>query len=175
MKFTHRINNLLASLSLLCFAQSASAAIIDIEYEQLAATQWTMAVALTNDQESDLVNEFTLFFTHGEFSDLLLLSSPPEWDSFVVQPDELLGAGFFDSFSFSGLPFGASISGFTLAFSYWGETSPGALAFEIYDADFNRLGSGMTNTIKHSVPESSALMLFLLSLVALGGIRKNRN
>lgn len=152
----------------------SNAAVIDARYEQLDSQQWIMDLSIRNDQPDQLVHEFTVFFSPELFADLTIIASPFDWDSLVVQPDALLGDGFFDSYLFTGLAFGDALSGFKIAFNYTGFDAPGALDFLWYDADFNLLGEGKTRVVAHAVPESSTLMLLLLGCMALALTRKSK-
>ncbi|QEY13686.1 PEP-CTERM sorting domain-containing protein [Cellvibrio sp. KY-YJ-3] len=171
------INNPCKYLFALCvilLAMQSNAVVIDTRYEQVDSNLWTMDLTIHNDQPDQFIHEFTVFFAPELFADLTIVASPFTWDSLVVQPDALLGDGFLDSYSFTGLAFGDALSGFKIAFSYAGFDAPGALDFLVYDADFSPLGEGQTRVVTQAVPESSTLMLLLLGCMALALTRKSK-
>ena len=56
-------------------------------------------------------------------------------------------------------------SSFALAFDWVGRGSPGSQPYELFDADFNLTGSGLTAPVPE--PASASLLMLALSALAL--------
>lgn len=107
---------------------------------------------------------------------MLLLGSPVAWDSLVIQPDAALAsAGFLDAqlLSGAGLTSGQSAQGFSLQFSYLGQGRPPELPFEIVDANYQVLYSGITSPVT-PVPEPTGAALLLLGLGSWVALRRTQ-
>jgi len=77
--------------------------------------------------------------------------------------------GFFDSLALGpGIANGASVGGFQVKFSFLGAGSPPPLRFDINDANFHAVYSGLTTTVA-AVPEPETALLVLVGLGALAG------
>jgi hypothetical protein len=158
---------------LLCIGMAnAHAAIITGELTDLGSNQWTLDLALTNNDAAG-INEFSLYFSEALFSNLQILATPSGWDSIVAQPDIFLSsAGFFDSYNPLALLTGQSQSGFSLSFTYLGQGLPSELAFDIFADNFQWLSSGVSNPGIASVAEPAPLVLFLLGLACVARTRR---
>jgi PEP-CTERM motif-containing protein len=153
----------------------AAAASISASYHQLAGDHWLADFVVTGDGSPSLINDFTVFFPDTSFAALVLNTSPANWDSLIIQPDTTLHSpGFLDSLALgSGIATGASLGGFEVAFNYLGNGTPPALHFDVNDANFHPVFSGVTVA---AVPEPEVAWLMLLGLGAIAGarVRKQR-
>lgn len=114
-----------------------------------------------------------------------MTGSPSTWDSLLIPPDlGIPAAGFLDAFvldSLDALQLGQTQGGFNFTFDYIGQGLPGEMAFDINDANFNVLFSGIsadTYIPTNRVPEPGAGWLVLIALGCIGGAkfaRKNYN
>lgn len=148
---------------LLCVINPSKAALITTQFSDLIDNEGTVDINLTLNS-GETFSGFSLYFSETVFSNLAIISSPAEWDSIVIQPDLLLGAGLFDSYNPAGLA-----SGFArVSFTYLATTPFQSLAYDFFDADFQVLASGTSTNVTTSVPESSSFILLLLGLIALG-------
>jgi hypothetical protein len=122
------------------------AAVITYEVTSLGGNDWRYDYTVENDGSAS-IEQFTVYFDFGLFSNLAVAASPMDWDSIVVDPDVNIPAdGFFDSVALvSGLAPGASLSGFSVTFTFLGSGAPGSQPFDIVDpANFEVLSSGRT-------------------------------
>ena len=152
----------------------AAAASISASYHQVAGNHWFADFVVTGDGAPSVINDFTIYFPDTSFASLVLNSSPANWDSLIIQPDTTLHSpGFLDSLALgSGIATGTSLGGFEVAFSYLGEGTPPALNFDINDANFQPLFSGLTVA---AVPEPEVAWLMLLGLGAIAGSRVRKH
>lgn len=159
--------NYFKSISLLftflfCVANPARAALITTEFSELVGNQGTVNINLSLASGENF-SGFSLYFSETLFANLDIIFSPAAWDSLVVQPDALLGAGLFDSYNPAGLS-----SGFArVSFTYLSTIPFDALAYDFYDADFSVVESGSSTNVTTPVPESSSIILLLLGLIAV--------
>ncbi len=140
----------------------------------LGAGLWRYNYSVKNDTLFSPIEEFTISFPLGSYSDLLALGAPVGWDNVVVQPDPALPAdGFFDSLSLTaGIAPGIALDGFSVQFSWLGTGAPGPQPYEIVDpVTFVVLDSGLTSaqTVSPGIPEPATLSLALLAIGALVG------
>lgn len=164
--------NYFKSISLLftflfCVANPARAALITTEFSELVGNQGTVDINLSLASGENF-SGFSLYFSENLFADLNIIFSPADWDSIVVQPDALLGAGLFDSYNPAGLSSGVA----RVSFTYLSTLPFDVLAYDFYDADFSIVESGSTTNVTTSVPESSSIILLLLGLIAVA-LRKS--
>ena len=146
----------------------ARAAVLWVDYRQVAPVQWDVEFRLANSGLLPALTGFTVYFPHTEFQTMSLSASPVAWDSLVIQPDVALQSpGFLDSVLLNPaqplLP-GQSQGGFVARFEYLGAAPLPMLTFEIVDLEFNVLYSGTTSL----VPEPTTAIILALGLVALG-------
>jgi hypothetical protein len=119
---------------------------------------------VTNASWEQIISEFTIWFDQGTQRNLTIgTPNPPagDWSELAVQPDLFLHLdGYYDAFKKTGgLAAGESAPGFTVAFDWLGEETPGAQRFEVIDpVSFATLYSGVT------VPEPASVALFLVGM-----------
>ena len=98
-------STVLGLLAVLVCVPEASAATITFDAVNVAGNTWRYDYSVANTSVSDSIEEFTVFFALGLYSNLSVSATPADWDSLVIQPDPALPAdGFFDSLA---LKFGA--------------------------------------------------------------------
>lgn len=169
MKF-HLGSSLLLALAM-C-AGAANAVSIDATYQPLGGTDWQVAFTLHADGTPAEVSAFSIYFPETSFGTLTLQASPASWDSLVVQPDTALASpGYLDALlPAPGLTAGQSQGGWVVRFNYLGAGTPGALNFDIHDADFNVIATGQTPV----VPEPATVSMLLAGALALALWRARR-
>jgi hypothetical protein len=175
-----KLNNFNKTLFALCFVSftnSASAANITYEATDLAdivlgKDLWKYTYTVS-DHIFDINNGFSIFFDPQEYSNL---EDPApavniDWDILVFQPDGGLPAdGIYDALSLSN---GASLADpFMLSFIWSGNGSPGAQSYEIFDASFNIVASGITVS---NVPEPTSVFLLASGLIGIYGAKRKRS
>ena len=153
----------------------AIGASIAANYQPITGNQWLANFVVTGDGSPAVINNFTVYFPETSFAALALRSSPAGWDSLVVQPDLALhSAGFLDSLALgSGITTGTSRGGFGVQFTFLDQGTPQALKFDVNDASFNPIFSGVTTAVVAiPEPETAWLMLAGLGLFAARRMRK---
>jgi PEP-CTERM motif len=171
--------NLLASLigaAALIAPLHAIGAGINATYKPVSGNQWLVDFVVTGDGTPAAINDFTIYFPDASFASLSLGASPGGWDSIVVQPDTTLHSpGFLDSLALgTGIGNGVSIGGFEVKFSFLGGGSPPALRFDINDANFHAIYSGLTTVTAVPEPETAWLMLAGFGALVAGRMRQQR-
>jgi hypothetical protein len=148
----------------------APAASISASYHQVAGNHWFADFVVTGEGSPSVISSFTVYFPDTSFAALVLNASPANWDSLIIQPDATLHSpGFLDSLALgSGITTGTSLGGFEVAFTYSGQGTPPALHFDINDANFQPVFSGVTVA---AIPEPEVAWLMLLGLGAIAGNR----
>lgn len=151
----------------------AHATTIDYSVTHVTGNQWRYDYSVDNDTLLVPITDFTIFFDRNIYSNLIVNTSPVDWDALVVQPDLGIPAdGFFDAIALSlplvpaGILPGGTVSGFSVLFDFQGSGTPGRQAFDIVDQRFNAIDSGFTGkpTIV-SEPEGMGLMIVGLVLI----------
>jgi len=155
----------------------SAAASISVTFQHLAGSQWMGDFVVTGDGSPSVINDFTIYFPDASFASLSLALSPAGWDSLVVQPDTTLHSpGFLDSLALgTGIGTGASVGVFEVKFSFLGAGTPGPLRFDINDANFHAIYSGLTTVTAVPEPEIAWLLLIGLGAVAGRRMRQQRN
>ena len=172
-------NFLLAIAALLSFmATNAQAATIEYTTTSLGGTQWQYDYAITNDSLDAAIDEFTIFFAQGLYSNVMPMAAPAGWDAIAVNADPALGsAGFFDAAaSGTGIAPGKTLAGFSATFNFLGSGLPGAQTFDIVDpVTFVTLQNGVTSSASAvSVPSPAVWALMLVGALPLLGSRRRQ-
>jgi hypothetical protein len=173
------------SVALLCAsalaAHVAQATVIDYSVTNIAGSTWRYDYSVTNDTLNMPLSEFTIYFDRVLYTNLTALNSPLQWSPLVAQPDPNLPAdGFYDALALdSGLGQGGSIAGFSVAFDWLGQQTPGSQPFDVVDSSVAPvlvLDSGQTQlgTSPTSVPEPDALSLMALGAAACVALSARR-
>ena len=162
-----RLNVVAILIVLLAMPAITQATIINYTVSPLGGGQWQYDYMVQNDTLVGPIAEFTIYFQPNLYENLAVISSPLDWDSIVIQPDTALPAdGFFDALSLSAVLFPGGADGlFSVSFNYLGAGTPYEQVFEIYDANFNLLDSGIT--ITSPVPEPNTLFMLVIGLFLL--------
>jgi hypothetical protein len=170
-----------SALAVLLLATAANATTIDYDAVNLGGSSWRYDYTVVNDALAAPLEELTIFFDLGLFSNLSVVTSPAGWDSIVIQPDPgLPDNGFFDSLALAGgLAWGASQDGFSVSFDWLGANAPGAQLFSVVDpTDFHTIESGLTSTSSTQppagVPEPGPLTLVSAALAGIALARRRR-
>jgi hypothetical protein len=170
----------LAAAAVLSYATYSHAVFIEYDLTSLGSGSYQYDYEVTNNDISTGLEEFTIYFDAFNTANLAIVGSPTGWDSIVIQPDPLLpDEGFFDSlFLSSPLALGDSINGFSVTFDWvGGGAGPTSQFFEVYDASFNVVTSGITTEAvsdSHSVPEPTSAALIILGLLGLAVQRHSK-
>jgi len=166
------------SVLMLSWYGSAQAAVITFASTSLGGNRWLFEYTVSASASEPAIEEFTIYFAPGRYSNLAVESSPGGWDSIVVQPDDAVPAdGFFDSLTLGkSIGPGESESGFSVSFDFLDTGTPGRQRFDIVDPiSFSSVFSGMTNLADTAppsdVPEPGIIFLFAVGLgfVLTGG------
>lgn len=158
---------------LLALTSFAHATTIDFTPTEVSGNAWRYDYTVINDSLPTSIQEVTLFFSVGQYSNLQVSASPVGWNSLVAQPDANLPAdGFYDSVALAGgIAPGTTLSGFSATFNWLGTGTPGPQVFNIVDPNtFQTLDAGSTVS---AVPLPSALMLFACGILGLWCVRRH--
>jgi hypothetical protein len=121
----------------------------------VSGNTWEYNYTITNNTPVNPIGELTVFYTLGQYSNLIVETSPGNWSSIAAQPDPGLPAdGFFDALALdSGLGAGKTVSGFSVEFNYLGKGTPGSQLFNIVDPNtFETLAVGQTTAASTRPP-----------------------
>lgn len=125
-----------------------------------------------SDAEFQQGQGFSILFVPSLYASLgsPLAGGSADWSVIAVQPDRILNdSGYFDGLALKSAPNLATE--FSVTFVWLGAGTPGAQAFDFYNADFSTRFSGQTVT----VPEPDAKSLIATSLLALLALRQIRS
>ena len=164
------IRPLLFATSLL-FAAASQAQSVQYVESSLDGTTWEYDYTISNTSPTLVFDEVTIYFDVGTSSSLSLAASPANWSPLVIQPDSGIPAdGYLDVVSPTGpIANGASVSGFSVDFSYLRAGAPSPQSFELYNSsDFSLVYSGTTTSESVSaIPEPTTRAMLCLGLFAL--------
>ena len=173
------IKTLLVTTALSCACAVSQATVVNGDFTNAGGIAWTVDFKVTNDGTLPLVGNFTVFFDYGSASNLVLVSSPANWDTLVLQPDDgLASAGYLDSLPLDAgnkLSNGQSIRGFTARLDWSAAVAPNSFVYTINDDSFNVLETGTTAATSAPIPEPAnyaLLTIGLLGILALVKLRK---
>jgi hypothetical protein len=143
---------------------------IPFDLLNVAGNRYEYIYTVVNDTLPIAIDEFTIFFPLGLYDNLEVARPMAGWDEITVNPELILGIpidGFYDALALvSGVPPGASVSGFSVAFDWLGAGIPGAQRFEVVDpATFAVLDSGVTG-----IPEPGSLLLLVSGVLGLASV-----
>ncbi len=167
---------LFAGVFLVVQAYSVHAVVIEFTLDDLGSGAYQYNYTVTNDELTAGVGLFDVFFEFGLYENLLVTSSPPDWDTIIFLPDSILGDGAFDSLALgSVLALGETLSGFSVSFDWLGAGTPGSQFFEVVDPfTFDFLADGST-TLAEAVPAPVGPGLLLIGLVGCWVSKKRRS
>jgi len=150
----------IACCLMITVVKTVSATMIQYDVANISGNTWEYSYTVNNDTLGIDIDEFTVYFDSGDYTNLSLPSAPGTWDPLAVQPDNFMNNnGFYDALALSGgIAAGISMGGFSVRFDYLGAGTPGSQLFEIVDpSDFSILDSGQTSVI----PVPPAIWLFI--------------
>ena len=160
---------------LLCVMSAAHAASIGYTATSLGGTQWRYDYTVSNTTLAMPIEEFTVFFSVGQYANLHSVSTLPDWDVLLVQPDPAIPAsGYLDALALAGgiVP-GGTATAFSLTFDYLGAGSPGAQPFSIIDpVSFIEIEAGITQPSAVALP--STPWLLLAGVLAMACLRRRQ-
>jgi hypothetical protein len=164
------------------FCNHALATVIEYDLEDTGGNTWRYNYYVTNDTLGESLDEFTVYFDVGLFADLSIGDAPLSWDPIVIEPDpNLPHAGFYDALALvAGIAPGETLGGFWVQFSWLGAGSPGSQLFDVVNANFETIDSGITRLRVTDpgppvgVPEPGSLGLLAVALVMMLWFRSQR-
>ncbi len=162
--------------AMLLLANTAYAALIEYEVEQVIDDTYEYRYWVTNDSLAGGLDEFSIFFAYDAFRDLQLVTLPTGWDPLVIQPEvSLTEDGYFDALGSASLALGETLAGFVVRATYFGSGSPASQGFDVIDPfTFAALESGRTVPRNSPpVPDTPAALLLVTGLLALWRQRRN--
>jgi hypothetical protein len=159
----------------LCVSPCLAGSMTWISYEKteefgIGRWEYTYEVAnidLSVDGVPAAIKEFTIWFDPGLYANLVITTPAAlsnSWNQIIWQPEPVLyDAGGFDGLAIgsnSGIAPGQSVKGFSVAFNWLGQGSPGAQDYEIINPlTFKTIEPGTT-----IIPEPVTILL-----LGLGG------
>jgi hypothetical protein len=158
----------------MCLCAQAGALTVTYQAVDLADTvpgtdRWRYDYALSGS-----LGEFeglNLLFDFDTFQALEVIAAPDPaaLSSYLEQPSPALSADGLYALS-AARPIVAERFAFALAFDWRGAGPPGSQPYELFDADFNLTGSGLTVP----VPEPGSASMLMLALTALALLLRQR-
>jgi hypothetical protein len=139
---------------------------ISFDTVNIGGDQWQYLYTVSNISLPVPIEEFSIYFDYGLYSNLSIAGSLTGWDPIIWQPEPVLGdTGGYDALTLSGNPgigVGQSVSGFSVNFTWLGQDSPGSQYYEIIDPlTFTTIDS--SNTVP--IPEPGMMVLLCSSLI----------
>jgi len=167
----------LTGLCSYALAMSAAHA-VSVEYTltDLGSDVWRYDFALINSPAAPSFDEFTIYFPSDKYSSIALVSSAPDWDPLVIQPDPGIPAdGYFDGLSTTGpMPDDSVATGFVLTFSFLAGMRPDGQRFDLIDSStFDIVYSG--TTVAAAVPEPQTYLMLAFGLGLIRALQARRS
>ena len=161
----------LCLVSTVCLGGRAEAANVTYTVESLGGSRFEYHYIVDNALSFD-IEELTIFFDFGQYTNLAVTSPLAGWDEIVADPTLVLGSpdpGFYDALALgAGIAPGHQLAGFSVSFDWLGVGLPGAQSFTVVDpVTFDALASGTTN----SVPEPATALLLTIG-AAIAALRR---
>lgn len=164
---------------------NASAVVITTSTMQLGPTPpmgsggtFQTEYTVTNGPTDVPVEEFSIFYEFDLYSNLMVVSSPAGWDSFVDEPDPGVPVGgLYDTLALTATPLspGDTLGGFVVSYDFLGSGSPGAQSFEIINPDdFSTIFAGTTTLAASAIPEPGTVALMGIGFLGLALGRRRR-
>ena len=179
MKTIYFVRVIVASTFLSCLACSLFASNqISYSLEDLGLGRWKAVYEVQNINLINPIQEFTLWFDYGLYSNLSIETPSPlnaAWNESIYEPYQLPPLspfdGYYDALAFdSGITAGQLTTGFTITFDWLGTGSPSAQRYEVIDpGTFETVAEGQTVYI----PEPGCLLLLLTGALYLKKRQKN--
>lgn len=141
---------------------------ISYETVEIGGGQWQYLYTVSNISLPVLIEEFSIYFDYGLYSNLSIAGSLTGWDQIIWQPEPVLDdPGGYDALTLSsnsGIGIGQSVTGFGVNFTWLDQDTPGSQYYEIIDPlTFATIDSGYTVPI----PEPGTCSLVLSGLMLL--------
>lgn len=156
---------------------TAQASSLEYSLTALGVNEWRYDYTLKVDAIDPSFDELTVYFDLPKVSSITSFLTPAGWDGIFVQPDPLIpDGGYIDALSLSGpVAAGSTLPGFSVTFSYISGEIPGAQRFELLNSNlFQTVSSGVTIAASVPEPESYAMLLAGLSVLAFGHRLRSR-
>jgi hypothetical protein len=159
-------------IALLLSGRIAFAA-VNVRYivEPVGGNVYRYVYSITNSGGSPTVQLFDILFDTSLYqeSSLQIVTPAPlnsQWSQQILHSVPPIVPAAYDVFSIAGgIPAGATVTGFSVQFTYLGSGTPGAQPFQVYDATtFALLQAGTTLQGITSIPTASTVSLSVLGL-----------
>jgi hypothetical protein len=133
-----------------------------------------MNIDLSVDDQPAAIKEFTIWFDSGLYANLVVTTTIPlsnAWDEMVWQSEPVLhDDGGYDALAEilnSGIATGQSVKGFSIAFDWLGEGTPGSQRYEIINpVTFETIDAGV------SIPEPASAAITIIGAVWMAAKRR---
>lgn len=162
-------------LAALIVSAGAQASIITYDVTDLGGGAWRYDYTVTNDTLAVPIEQITIYFELGLYTNLRNATAPANWEPLAVDPDSLLpDDGFFDALVLdlvASVAPGDTLSGFSVEFDYLpDDLTPGSQLFElliapltVVDVGFTRLATAVAVSEPGSAPLLGAGLLLLVA------------
>jgi len=165
-----------------CAMPAAEAATIEYKVAYTGGDRWQYDYTIFNNS-TEGIGAFTIYFDYGLYNGLDVLSTPLGWDADFWSP-QLIGhsmePGEVVAFALDAwLAPGASLTGLSVGFDWFGKGTPGSQAFDIFDQDLFGLlpdqgGRTVPGMDTPEIPEPGTLALLGTGLAGLAAYYRKR-